>query len=223
MIAAIAQFMNQRTGAVVPGVKEHIPDSRHVGGEHFARHGMPCKCVHALRSLISLLAVICLQFCFPVLAGEGHGSQCGKLREGYRLLEASDLDQFTLDYFNESYGGHPGKVVADFNGDGKDDCAAIYIRENPEGHDYRDALLSFSLSQGQCLSEQVFFLGHYRDIIFASAVKAGTMVRTSPALDDDESAELQYAGVRVVYAGKAELVYFWSDEYKAILSIQTAD
>ena len=138
-------------------------------------------------------------------------------------MEASDLDQFALSYFNESYGEHPGKVIADFNGDGQDDCAAIYIREGLERHDYRYALLSISLSQGQCLSEQVFFLGHYRNIIFASAVKAGTAVHSSPSLDVDESAELLYAGVRVSYTGKAELVYFWSDEYEAILSIQTID
>ena len=137
-------------------------------------------------------------------------------------MEASDLDQFALSYFNEYYGGHPGKVIADFNGDGKNDCAAIYLREGLERHDYRDALLSLSLSQGQCLSEQVFFLGH-RDSIFVSAVKAGAAIHSTPSLDENESAELPYAGVRVNYVGKAELVYFWSDEYEAILSIQTAD
>lgn len=174
-----------------------------------------------LKSLIFLSGVIYLLTCSTIWAAGEDIQLCNKPRIGYKLLELDDLDQYTQPYYKANWEGNPpGNVIGDFNGDGVDDCAALFI-EQGDGY---SVSLSITLNRENGM-EEVFLrdVGPYKGLVFISPVKNGMELSTSQALDYEEFVKLEHTGIRVTYFGKAEVVYFWSNEHQEVKSIQTSD
>ena len=175
-----------------------------------------------LRNFILLLGVIYLLIHSDLWAADKDEPWCGKPIVGYKLLEVDDLDdQFARQHYDSLGHDDPGKVTKDFNGDGLDDCAVLYVGEADDNY---FVLLSIALNYDEWSVEEMFRLGHYKGLVFLSPVKAGTEVFTPQSFTDGhEYAKLLYTGIRVTYSEKAEFVYFWSEERQIMWAIQTVD
>ncbi len=174
-----------------------------------------------LKSLIFLQGSIYLLTCSVLWAGEESAQLYTNSRKGYGFLEMNDLDQHTQTYYKTNWQYKtPGNVIGDFNGDGTDDNATLFI----EQEDSNNILLSIALNREYGMQE-VFFesIGAYKGIIFISPVKNSAELSTSRALDYEGFVKLEYSAIRVTYFGKGEVVYYWSNEHQEIRSIQTAD
>ena len=174
-----------------------------------------------LRSFILLPAIICLLLYSDLWAAVEDEPWCREPVEEYKLIDIDDLDeQFVRPHYDGFGHDDPGKVIGDFNGDGLDDCAVLYVGE---ADDNSYALLSVTFNYDERSVEKIFRLGYGKGLIFISPVEAGTELSTPLSLDTYEHVKLLYTGIRVTYSGKAEVVYYWSDERQAIWTIQTVD
>lgn len=131
-----------------------------------------------------------------------------------QLVTLKDLDTETKENFI-SYEKlkQPGIVMADFNGDGLKDIAILTTGG-----------LFFFLCDKQCREVKSMPYGGFTGIQYIVPIKKGEIVEQTDSVPSESKlarVQLKNTGVKLVHYGKGIIVYFWDEQKRDILNINT--
>ena len=138
------------------------------------------------------------------------------------IVTIKDLDAEVKEAFlNVEQRRNPGIVIADFDGDGKEDVALLTKEQKSNA-----LTLRFFLCKKRCKGVKSIDLGVFYGIQLITPIKKGEVVeptKSLPAPPGIKPVRLSNTAVHFGVYGKTSIAYFWEKEKQDFVSIATSD
>jgi hypothetical protein len=155
---------------------------------------------------------------------EASATSAAELVEKFRakVVNLDELDQEVVEHLRKTGGDRsPGYVIADLNGDQKDDLAMLTKEANG-----KQLTLRLFLCDTACRQVARRRLGEFYGIQYLTRVAPGESVTQTEAIDRPSPAtpaKLARTAIRYNVFGKAHVVYFWDSKSRRIREVTTGD
>lgn len=139
-----------------------------------------------------------------------------------KIVVSSDLDKEVVEHLGTTEGNEsPGRVVADFNGDGVKDVAVLTKKE-----DGTELSLRMFLCRPECKQVSRVSLGEFEGLQYITLVPSGATARAADTFKKsarEKPMKLRHAGIKYWVFGRTNAVYFWDRKTGKLISVTTGD